>query len=640
MEAKFALRHAPSSGEAAAQSSFRGRWFCSRFGALADARGADGLWQEVVVKVNGLSKLVNSVEVWAVDGELLVEDRAGFASSRVGSQGETLWIVCENHVLALRELEGKEPKQLEDLVNRFWGPSALKSRVEALKQLHAFLEAEVHEISGAWDEIVRLGDVPSQLREINPLASSKKTKEGSLQVQTETSGRLVLKKQYFCVHGNRLYFFENSTDEAPSGFFPLDHAVVSINADDAEQGIYTLLIETALQSMVVRAKHLTALQQWKTALALSDEQQQRPGIPVDGDRKSCDTVLRNRHSRQYFRRFLERQGEERLLRFFLLAKKHRQACNRYTAQLAEFLQRQQEEEEKQQGNQEGAESKTDSIEEVENGFSDGHSECKEEGEGEREGREDPEGGEEEQGQVQDQESDSEEEEPLEEEQDQQVGDACCAPFDGEEEEEAEARDGQPIESENDLMAAMEDSCLTLTSDFIDPDGSSAIDFLEQELESIEDSIQAQEYTDCFATCETKVLEQLGEICAEFFQSDEYQQLVDALRPEDQPKHTLFGTKLLVVREKDSGKTTRVQLSPGKTTIGRDWSNSLVLEHRKVSRAHCVLTIDKVDQCVVQDLGSASGTRVNGRLIEYKSLQVGDVIQVPNYDLELIIDVNL
>ncbi len=69
------------------------------------------------------------------------------------------------------------------------------------------------------------------------------------------------------------------------------------------------------------------------------------------------------------------------------------------------------------------------------------------------------------------------------------------------------------------------------------------------------------------------------------------------------------------------------LKDGSLTIGREFSNQLILDDSLVSLQHCKLTCDATGACIVQDLGSASGTFVNGLPVSERALVTGDQISV-------------
>jgi transcriptional regulator with GAF, ATPase, and Fis domain len=69
------------------------------------------------------------------------------------------------------------------------------------------------------------------------------------------------------------------------------------------------------------------------------------------------------------------------------------------------------------------------------------------------------------------------------------------------------------------------------------------------------------------------------------------------------------------------------LKDGSLTIGREISNQLILDDSLVSLEHCQLTCDEAGACIVRDLGSASGTFVNGLPVTERALMPGDQVVV-------------
>ena len=70
--------------------------------------------------------------------------------------------------------------------------------------------------------------------------------------------------------------------------------------------------------------------------------------------------------------------------------------------------------------------------------------------------------------------------------------------------------------------------------------------------------------------------------------------------------------------------TRLELRPGVTTVGRASACHLVISHPTVSRRHAEFDYNG-EHCVVTDLGSRSGTLLNGRLIKEADVVAGDVL---------------
>lgn len=76
-----------------------------------------------------------------------------------------------------------------------------------------------------------------------------------------------------------------------------------------------------------------------------------------------------------------------------------------------------------------------------------------------------------------------------------------------------------------------------------------------------------------------------------------------------------------------GKPPTFPLSPGqKLTIGRDAGNGIVIESSFVSKFHAAVHW-RGDECLLEDLGSANGTLVNGVPVRVSELKDGDVIEV-------------
>ena len=69
-------------------------------------------------------------------------------------------------------------------------------------------------------------------------------------------------------------------------------------------------------------------------------------------------------------------------------------------------------------------------------------------------------------------------------------------------------------------------------------------------------------------------------------------------------------------------------------IGRLQSSDIRLDDEKVSRMHAVIEVTAPGEVFIIDLGSASGTLVNGEKINKRKLQTGDQVQVGNKRLHL------
>jgi S-DNA-T family DNA segregation ATPase FtsK/SpoIIIE len=89
-----------------------------------------------------------------------------------------------------------------------------------------------------------------------------------------------------------------------------------------------------------------------------------------------------------------------------------------------------------------------------------------------------------------------------------------------------------------------------------------------------------------------------------------------------------GLELAILTGLDAGRSIRIRA--GRWSIGRDASNSIVLDDETVSRTHCGLDIDERGTGTVTDLGSANGTFADGVELaagESAGLGEGTVIQI-------------
>lgn len=70
--------------------------------------------------------------------------------------------------------------------------------------------------------------------------------------------------------------------------------------------------------------------------------------------------------------------------------------------------------------------------------------------------------------------------------------------------------------------------------------------------------------------------------------------------------------------------TRLELRVGITTVGRASACDLVISHPTVSRRHAAFDYNG-EHCVVTDLGSRSGTLLNGSLVKEADVVAGDIL---------------
>jgi serine/threonine protein kinase len=90
-------------------------------------------------------------------------------------------------------------------------------------------------------------------------------------------------------------------------------------------------------------------------------------------------------------------------------------------------------------------------------------------------------------------------------------------------------------------------------------------------------------------------------------------------------------EIAVVDGPDRGRKF-VFRSPATVSVGRSSQCEVPVNDPKISRKHCTIEV-KPDGCVVRDLKSANGTRVNGIQIEAGALEDGDRVRVGDSALE-------
>lgn len=92
---------------------------------------------------------------------------------------------------------------------------------------------------------------------------------------------------------------------------------------------------------------------------------------------------------------------------------------------------------------------------------------------------------------------------------------------------------------------------------------------------------------------------------------------------------------LIVMTK-SGTPRLITLQAGRTRIGRDANNVVVLDSVKVSRSHAEIDATR-GAAVLVDLGSSNGTRVNGRKVRWQALKHRDLIALGDVELRFLAD---
>lgn len=70
----------------------------------------------------------------------------------------------------------------------------------------------------------------------------------------------------------------------------------------------------------------------------------------------------------------------------------------------------------------------------------------------------------------------------------------------------------------------------------------------------------------------------------------------------------------------------ISLAEKKYSIGRSHTNDIILDGKSVSRSHARITCT-LEHCMIEDIGSANGTRVNGKTVKTAVLKHGDEIAI-------------
>jgi pSer/pThr/pTyr-binding forkhead associated (FHA) protein len=81
--------------------------------------------------------------------------------------------------------------------------------------------------------------------------------------------------------------------------------------------------------------------------------------------------------------------------------------------------------------------------------------------------------------------------------------------------------------------------------------------------------------------------------------------------------------------------TPIELTKDLTLVGRKECCDVRLDHKSVSKVHCVLT--KSDGLLfLRDLGSTNGTKVNGKRVRRAALNPNDVLYVAGFNFRVVI----
>jgi pSer/pThr/pTyr-binding forkhead associated (FHA) protein len=86
-------------------------------------------------------------------------------------------------------------------------------------------------------------------------------------------------------------------------------------------------------------------------------------------------------------------------------------------------------------------------------------------------------------------------------------------------------------------------------------------------------------------------------------------------------------------------STPIDLVKDLTLVGRDEDCDLRLNHKSISKLHCVIV--KTDGLLLlRDLGSTNGTRVNGQRVRRAALLPGDTLAIANLKYRVLFGIEL
>lgn len=89
--------------------------------------------------------------------------------------------------------------------------------------------------------------------------------------------------------------------------------------------------------------------------------------------------------------------------------------------------------------------------------------------------------------------------------------------------------------------------------------------------------------------------------------------------------------------------SEIKMVKGDFTVGRNRGNSLQLEDGVVSGEHAVFKLEtspylpEMFDITIRDLGSTNGVYVNGKLVDEKRLNHGDVVRIGQHEFKVVDD---
>ncbi len=109
-------------------------------------------------------------------------------------------------------------------------------------------------------------------------------------------------------------------------------------------------------------------------------------------------------------------------------------------------------------------------------------------------------------------------------------------------------------------------------------------------------------------------------------------------PEGEGKKSVSSILLIVIAGSEVDFGRHFVLEKNEISIGREAGNDIVIQDGKISKIHCVISVEKggrgVERIDIRDQGTTNGTLFNGEPVVRATLMAGDKIQVGDTVLQL------
>jgi len=127
-----------------------------------------------------------------------------------------------------------------------------------------------------------------------------------------------------------LYYYKGSQDEEPTGIISLKHAQIRLSKSYCKISKYVLKVKTVFRTLHLKAKHEAAMQSWLSALDHARANHTTEGgndssstltsylekYRVKREWKKLKDFFEDRTGRKYFKKFLNKEGELALFKFY------------------------------------------------------------------------------------------------------------------------------------------------------------------------------------------------------------------------------------------------------------------------------------------------------------------------------------